>query len=61
MVEKLSEAYKKVDWDTFAYCPNCGKVYIDDIPRWGSLYCPNPDCRHMGWCLERGLIKDPRK
>ena len=62
MVERLSQAYKKVIYNTFAYCSSCGKVYIDDMPTHGTLYCPNKDCGTIDgrYCLQRGLKEKPQ-
>lgn len=46
---KLSECVQ----GTFAFCQNCGEVFIDDVPTIGTIYCPNPDCRRDGWALFR--------
>ena len=50
-MKKLSQEYKKL-LPKVAWCPNCDKFFIDDIPMYGSLMCPK--CK---WVLYRGLEK----
>lgn len=59
-MEKLSKAYTKAKRETYAYCTNCGEAYIDDIATYGSLYCPNEDCKYEGGrcVLIRGCTED---
>ena len=61
-MEKLSKAYKEFKYNRFAYCPNCKKVYKDDLPIYGSLYCPNKDCdpEDGRYCIQRGLKEIPQ-
>ncbi len=61
-MELLTKAYKKFKYITFAYCPNCRKVYKDDSPVYGALYCPNMDCgtKKGRYCLQRGLEEIPQ-
>jgi|GEM_PF-5123978 len=50
-IKLLSEAYKERG-DTLAVCINCGSIFRDDMPQWGSLACPN--C--LGYALRRGVM-----
>jgi len=52
-MRKLSKAALKKD--RYAWCPNCGEGFIDDLPIGGSIRCPNKNCRIFRWCVERGL------
>jgi hypothetical protein len=52
----LSEAYKTLP-KTCAYCQNCKEVFIDDIPQYGSILCPNG----CGYALMRGLLTEGTK
>jgi len=38
--ESLTELYSKIKSDKFAYCENCERLFIDDYPLMGSIYCP---------------------
>ena len=54
----LSEAYKPFINGT-ARCPNCGEEFINDLPLYGSLLCPNDMCRVEGWAME--MIPRPKE
>jgi len=56
-MKKLSKEYKKIKGDSYAYCPNCKEFFIDDMPIYGSLYCPNETCKTKNgrYCIIRGL------
>lgn len=41
--------------NVFAWCSHCGEVFMDDLPMFGSVYCPNKKC--WGHCLYRGLTR----
>lgn len=39
---------------TFAYCINCKRLYIDDLPMPGTILCPHCD----RYALHRGLTEE---
>ncbi len=39
-IPKLSEAYKNIP-ARYAKCDRCNTLYIDDLPNYGSVFCPN--------------------
>jgi len=47
-MRELSKSYKA---DSIAYCHVCREYFIDDLPNFGSIYCPNG----CGTCLVRGI------
>jgi len=56
---KLSEAYKDTP-TRYAKCIYCHTLYIDDLPNYGSIYCPthllnNPEDLGFIPVLIRGL------
>lgn len=48
----LSKSYKA--GGTFAHCPICNGVWVDDLPLYGSVLCPN--C--PGYAVIRGLTEN---
>ena len=54
----LSEAYENSAVKTYAICKFCGLAWEDDMPLYGSLFCPV--CRDKGvvGCLFRGVKKE---
>lgn len=53
----LSTETKQAQWQTFAYCVNCKRIYQDDLPVAGLLMCPHCD----KYALYRGLTKEEIK
>ncbi len=59
---RLSEAYGDIS-SRHAKCTNCHTLYIDDLPNYGSIYCPNcmlNNSKALGFIpvLVRGVILD---
>lgn len=57
----LSEAYARRKPTTYAVCEKCRTAFLDDVPRFGSLICPNGcggnDLSPFGYALFRGATK----
>lgn len=52
--QSLNEAYiNQTRAVTFARCDICHSVFMDDVWLYGSLKCPNRECR--GAALRRGI------
>jgi len=51
-MRSLSEAYLGSK-TRYAHCSNCHETFIDDYQAWGSVFCPNDECK--GWVIWRSL------
>ena len=54
---KLTVAYK-VRPNSYAYCGKCNEGFIDNIPSYGSLLCPNSTSHPIPYAVIRGLTKE---
>lgn len=43
-LRKLSECEENIN--LVAYCSNCKEFFIDDLPNYSSLICPNQVCNY---------------
>lgn len=54
IVKSLNEAYMDpLRAYTFARCSKCQSIFKDDVMLYGSILCPNPECK--GMALIRGI------